>query len=261
MKSKPIEKPSRISEIEKLDEMTASSIAEEEWEIKGHNIYLVDLEGYFGYSALVFCNGHHIHYANDYELHHRGKSREELRNWYINEMNHKLFTAEELKEPLKNYDEYSRKNSFLLNYYGMREDYISAFMIAPTEKEKKAFDKAVKDMYYNPVCFAYYKDKDFVQECVNLHVALTKAKLDTIDNYEYWVDAIFSEMCNHEYGINWQRDFDTLSAFGNPNWYGDEYDNNLERMFDDIGFNDMQRKAYFEAKKRYYKMAEEKEWF
>ena len=250
-----------IADIESMTEEMAQNCAEEHLRIKDHDVYLIDFGGHFGYSACVFCNGHHIHYANDYELHHKGHDNKWLRDWYVETLNNKLFTEEELKEPIKSYSDYTRKDYFLRNYYPMREDYISAFRIATTEKEDKAFEKSVQDMFYNPISFSYFKDKEFVKHCIDLHVALSKAKDDTLDNYEYWVDAIYSEMCNHEYGINWQRDFDTLSAFGNPNWYGDDYDSNLNKMFDDVGFNDMQRKAYFAAKAKYYDMAEENEWF
>ena len=250
-----------IKDIEALSEDQAKELSEESMVIKGHNIYFIDFPGYFGYSACVFCNGHHIHYANDYELHHKGRSHEDLKNWYIETMNHKLYTEEELSEPIKSYDDYESKRSFLQNYYGMRGDYISAFMISPSEKEEKAFKRKVEKMYFNPVCYAYYDSREFVEKCVKLHVALTAAKNDTLDNFDYWVDAIYTEMCNHEYGINWQRDYDTLSAFGNVNWYSEDYNSNLEKMFNDVGFNKMQREAYIAAKQKYYKIADEKGWF
>lgn len=257
-----VEKNYSIKDIEALNEEQAKQLAEESIVIKEHNIYFIDFPGYFGYSACVFCNGHHIHYANDYELHHNynNPTHDELRNLYIQKMNNCLFTEEELSEPIKNYTDFERKRYFLQNYYGMRHDYVTVFHINPTEEEQKAFERKVANMYFNPVCYAYYNDKEFVEKCVKLHVALTAAKNDTLDNFDYWVDAIYTEMCNHEYGINWQRDYDTLSAFGNPDWHGEE-DNNLNKMFDDVGFNEMQRKAYFAARDKYYKDAEEKEWF
>lgn len=249
-----------IKEIEALTEDQAKDLSEEELEIKGHNVYLIDFYGYFGYSAVVFCNGHHIYYANDYELHHAGKSWEELKNLYIREMNRKLYTEEELSEPIAKYEEYESKRYFLQNYYGMREDYISAFRIATSEEKEKEFERSVKDMYFNPVCYAYYYDREFVQKCVNLHIALTKAKNDTLDNFKYWKDAIYQEMCNHEYGINWQADFDTLSAFGNPEWRRDESKNTLKIWFKDVGFNKIQKDAYMAARQMYYEKAEENGW-
>lgn len=70
-----------ITDIEKLTENQVKEIADETMVIKEHNIYFVDLEGYYGYSCLVFKNGHHIHYANDYELHHHGKPMSSLKSF------------------------------------------------------------------------------------------------------------------------------------------------------------------------------------
>ena len=254
------EKEYIIYDIESLDEKTAQSLSEDHMVIKGHDIYFVDFGGYFGYSALVFFDGHHIHYANDYQLHHKGKTNEELKSYYIEEMNNKLFTEEELKEPLKTYDEYSRKDYFLRNYYGMRRGYVSSFQIIVTEADKKKYQKKIEGMYYNPVTFAYYKDYDFVQKCVDLSIKLMELKRTTLDNYDWWVDAIFSEMCNHEYGINWQADFDTLSAFGCPIWRGEE-NQSLTEWFADVNFTDTQKKAYFEARRKYFNKADEEGWF
>lgn len=249
-----------IRDIEEMSEDVAILVAEESMEIKGHNIYFVDFDGNFGYSVLVFCNGHHIYFANDYELHHAERDREWLHDWYIKSLNNKLFTEEELAEPIKTYTEYKNKRDFLQNYYGMRQDYVSAFRICSTEKDEKKFQRKVAKMVFNPVCYAYYDNKEFVQHCIDLSIALAKAEEETLNNFDYWVSAIYYEMCNHEYGINWQRDYDTLSAFGNPDWHGED-DNNINKMFDDVGFNEMQRKAYFAARDKYYKDAEEKEWF
>lgn len=57
-------------------------MAEEVETIKDHTVYFVDFGGYFGFSACVCAEGQHIRYANDYELHHKGKSRDELREIY-----------------------------------------------------------------------------------------------------------------------------------------------------------------------------------
>ena len=86
-----------IKDIESMNEGKTFIFADEKMEIKGHTVYFIDLGGYFGFSALVFADGQQIKYANDYELHHRGKSRAELRERYIKKMNASLFTDEELR--------------------------------------------------------------------------------------------------------------------------------------------------------------------
>lgn len=256
-----VEKNYSIRDIEALTEEQAKELSEESMVIKEHNVYFIDFPGYFGYSACVYINGHHIHYANDYALHHPKKTKEELKQWYIGTLNNKLFTEGELTAPITSYDDYTRKNYFLTNYYPMREDYISAFRINSTDEEEKAFEKSVENMYYNPVSFSYFKDKEFVQHCIKLHVALQEAKNNTLDNYDYWKSAFVSEMCNHEYAINWQGDYDVLSVFGNPEWRFEEGKNTLDAWFKDCEFNDLQRRAYMDARNEYYRMADEKGWF
>lgn len=244
-----------IKEIEALTEAQAKEMALETMTIKDHDVYFVDCGGYFGYSALVFMEGKHIYYANDYELHHKDRDREWLRQWYIDTLNGKLFTEEEIGQPIKDYDEYQKKDYFLRNYYHMRKDYISAFRIFHNDAEEKAFEKEIKDKTYNPVSFCYMDDADFVIKQLDLLMQLQEAKKDVANNYEYQKSAFVKEMFNHEYAINWQADYDTLSAFGNITWKGD--DANLTDYFDQLGFTDVQRRAYVDARREYYKLANE----
>lgn len=72
-----------IRDIEALTEEQAAAMAIETASVKGHQVYFVDFGGYFGYSVLVFADGHHIKYANDYELHHKDKSRDELQEFTL----------------------------------------------------------------------------------------------------------------------------------------------------------------------------------
>ena len=124
-----------IRDIEALTEEQAAAMAIEAAEIKEHRVYFVDFGGYFGYSALVFADGHHIKHADDYELHHAGKSRDELREFYINSLNKKLFTAGEM-ETVTDYQDKQAKEYYIRNYYRMRRDHILCFSVAPTASGK-----------------------------------------------------------------------------------------------------------------------------
>lgn len=236
-----------ISDIEAITEDAAKEMALEVLTIKGHTVYMVDFGGYFGYSCIVFCDGHHIHYANDYQLHHQGKTRDELRGFYIEGLNNKLFTEAELSEPLKSYSEYTQKEYFLRNYYGMRKDYVSAFYI---DKRPN-----INGMIYDPVSFAYYRPEEtaFVKHHYELYKALSEQMENVKGNYEYQKSAFLSEMFNHEYGINWQADYDVCSVFcpGALVYHGDE-DNELRKYFDQCEFTETQRSAYFDARSEYY---------
>ena len=152
-----------IRDIEAMTEAQAEEMAIEATEVKGHQIYFVDFGGYFGYSALVFADGHHIKHADDYELHHTGKSRDELREFYINSLNKKLFTAGEM-ETVTDYQDKQAKEYYIRNYYGLRRDHISMFFCGP-DSEREKLRKQTENMIFSPVFLAYYdkKDADFVK--------------------------------------------------------------------------------------------------
>ena len=247
-----------IKDIEKLTETEAQEIALESMEIKGDNIYFVNLANGFGYSCLVFKNNHHIKYANDYQLHHeyivKKQGVEALRNMYISSLNHKLYTEEEIKEPLKNYNEYSAKEYFLRNYYGMQVDYISIFFISNSEAATNAYEESIKGKSFNPIAFAYMDDVNFIKHHIELYKELEKAREDTGENYDYLKEAYLSEMYNHEYGINLQGDYDVLSAFYNDVPY---FEDSLMSYFKYLKMTDIQIKAYRDAITEYYQKNQE----
>lgn len=250
-----------IDDIQEMSLDAVKALANRDCEhIKGHDVYFADLGDPFGYSALVFFGDKHIHYANDYELHHRGnawagtvdKTHAELREIYCRSLNNKLFEEAELSQPLSSYDEYRMKTYFLHNYYGMRKENISLFYIPKGEADEKARKSQIKDLVFNPVCFAYYADAEFVHHCMELQDALEKAKADTVEDFEYQKEAFLREMYNHEYAINWQADYDVLSTFGNITYHGDS-DNELDLYFQELHFSEIRRNAYLAARKEYYK--------
>lgn len=238
-----------IKEIEAINEQEAANMAQLHLTIKEHDIYIVDFGGYFKYSCLVFRNGAHLYYADDFELHHTGKTHEELLAMYREAMEKKLFTDRELGDDLTDYNQYKAKENYLRNYWGMQKPYVSAFCIGD-DKEHKKHERATKGKIYDPVNFAYYDDKDFVQKHVQLFADLELAKDRMIDNPEYWRRAFVYEMWNHEYAINWDADVDTLSAFGYIPHKRGEW--TLQELFNELNFNDIQRQAYFDARAEYY---------
>ena len=249
-----------IRMIEEMSEETAQNMAEETLIIKDHKVYLIDFGGYFGYSICVFKNGHHIHYANDYQLHHHASAysdkpeptKEELRSMYIKHMSNKLCTDDELGQPLKSYDDYKRKLNFIHNLYIMRTDYVSIFGIS--EDDKKRINKAKETMFFDPVGFCYVADLETVRKHTSLYEQLIQAEKNMKNSAEYWKSAFLYEMFNHEYRINYQADYDTLGTFGKLEWKQDD----LNSYFKQLDFNDVQKSAYFEARKEYY--SKTKDW-
>ena len=205
-----------IDIIRELTVEEARQMAIETMEIKEHECIFVDFGGYFGYSVLVFKNGKHVHYADDFELHHghivKESGKEALKQWYIDTLNRKLYTDAELLEDVKTYDEYEKKNYFLRNYYIMRYDYVSIFGIG--EEAQKAFDEARKTYtIYNPVSFCYVKDERIVktQSEILKHLEKSFEKLKASD--ETFKEMISRELANHEACITCDYT-DALDALG-----------------------------------------------
>lgn len=247
-----------IEEIESVAEAEAQKIALETMKIKDHTVYFIDFPGGFGYSAVVFAEGRHIYYANDYELHHHSKKPEELKELYIKELNSSLFTEAEITGKVKDYDEYKRKSYFLHNYYGMRRERESIFYISRgKEKDAERNERLKHFPIFDPVSFAYYSAEDelFVRHHAELAEQLEAEKEKLKNSFDYWKRAFLAEMWNHEYIYNWQADYDVLRCFGFIEYHGDE-ENERELYFDELGFGDEPRRAYAEARKEYFSKAE-----
>ena len=231
-----------IKDIESMSAADLASFAEEVETIKGHTVYYIDFGGYFGFSACVTADGQHIKYANDYELHHKGKSRDELRELYRRELSEKLFTESELST-VSSHEDAQRKRYFLMNYYGERRPHVSAFYIGEAPD--------VSGLTFSPVFMAYYKDSAFVTHGAELLHTLSEAEQKNADNFDYWRGAFLYEMFNHEYCVNWQADYDVCACFGNCEGVKDYTDR--AELFAACGFNATQRSAYDAARREYYR--------
>lgn len=211
-------KEMNITKIENLTYEEAKENALEHLVIKDHDCFFVDFGGYFGYSALVFKSGKHIYYANDYELHHRHlvkeKGRNALREYYIKEMNGKLYTDSEMMEEPSSYDEYEKKNHFLRNYHIMRYDHESIFFIgtdAEREERKKRIEKNYP--YYNPVSFCYVADQKIV-EIQREYLRILQNAYERLQNdLGVFREMVRKELANHEACITYDYT-DALGALG-----------------------------------------------
>lgn len=240
-----------IYEIENLTEAEAAKMANEKTTVKGeYNCYFIDFGGAFGYSVCVFADGQHIKYVNDYELHHKGKNRTELREIYAQKLNRAIFSEAELGN-VEDYNDYSAKSYFICNYYSLRRPRVSAFCIIYNDAEEAAFEASVAGKTFSRVGMAYYDDADFVCHMSELLERLEAAKNAHDNDREYWFSAYLYEMCNHEYGINWQADYDVISAFANVDSVKDY--TNVSELFELAGFSAVQKSAYMDARRAYYK--------
>ena len=211
-----IMKDFNIDMIRALTIEEARQMVIETMEIKEHECIFVDFGGYFGYSVLVFKNGKHIHYADDFELHHsyivKESGKEALKQWYIDTLNRKLYTDAELLEDVKTYDEYEKKNYFLRNYYIMRYDYVSIFGIGE-EAHKKIEEGKKTHPYLNPVSFCYVADKNIIKTQSKYLEHLEKAYDELKNNIETFREMVSRELANHEACITCDYT-DALDALG-----------------------------------------------
>lgn len=205
-----------IRNIENLTYEEAKELAVETMRIKDHDCFFVELGERFGYSILVFKDNMHVYYANDYELHHnwlvKKKGKESLRDYYIKEMQNKLYTDEELLQDIKSYDEYNKKSYFLRNYWIMRYDYLSAFVIG--KENQKKLDKEKKSYpFFNIISFCYVKDDDIIKTQTKYlkHIEREFKKLKS--NEDTFREMIKSELANHEACITCSYE-ETLQALG-----------------------------------------------
>ena len=245
-------------EIRALSQADAASIAIETMDVKGYDVYFIDFGPLRGYSYLVFKNDHQITddfgHLHNYILKEKGLAG--LRQWYIDTLNTKLFTEEEIAEPLKSYDDYQQKSYFLHNYYAKQHDYMSMFFIGSDEEREERKERA-GEMIFNRVGFCYMDKslKSFVDKHVALMDKLNAQKENVADNYDYQKSAFLYEMYNHEYAINLQADWDVLSVFGTVSYEDSQSD--INKCFDALGFTKTQRIAYMDARAEYYKRQQE----
>lgn len=181
--------------------------------IKGHDCFWVNLGVSFGYSILVFKNKRQIYYANDYELLHTGFVKENgvdaLKQYYIQKMSQILFTDEELLKEVTSYDEYTRKDYFLRNYWIMRYDYLSCCFF---EKEEEKFREGKKTHpYFVPMCMCYVKNETIQNKSAEYDSIMKNSYRNLMKYPEHFRTIIATELDNHEACITCSAD-ETLDA-------------------------------------------------
>ena len=195
-----------INEIEALSIEEVKTITLEKLYVKGFDIYLVNLGEYFGYSALVFKDNHHIYFANLYELHYRYNSptHEQLKKKYISLLNNKLFTDEELTT-VKDHKDYEKKTHFIRNYMPQEYDYLTAFCINGIYKGKDQ-EKYESGEYtaYSNIAFAYFKDNSYQNRAKSLISKLERSYKEAMENIDNFKEAVRHALYNHEACITYE---------------------------------------------------------
>lgn len=190
-----------MANYKKLTENEAQAMACEKMEIKEHQCYFIEFDDNSGYSVLVFKNGHHIHYIDDFQFLHnylfRKGGKDALRKYYIDTLSGKLFTESELMGEVKSYQDYSKKDYFLRNYWIMRYDYISIFAIS--EEDRKNVEEGKKTHpYFNRFCNCYVADENIINDASQISANLEEGYKKLQDNVDEFRKMVAYELGNHE---------------------------------------------------------------
>ena len=128
--------------------------------------------------------------------------------------------------------------------------------------EERGLTENDTDQLYSLGGGGYYlkKDADEIRAFYNEPDRLQ----DLMKEFDFAEGAFFYEMCNHEYGINYQRFWDVCSCFTDkdlPFLDDDLWGESVDKYAEIIGWSDDTKRAYRAAERRYYRTAEEKEWY
>lgn len=72
---------------------------------------------------------------------------------------------------------------------------------------------------------------------------------ELMKDYDFAYGAIYYEMANHEYHINWEGDYDVLACFGSIEWHDDD----VGAYFKELAWEPQTIKAYIAARFDYLK--------
>lgn len=166
--------------------------------VKGHEVFLIDLEGYFGKAALVFLNTQHLYYADEFELHYRYVPTDELNDMFLNKLSSVLFTEVELLEPVVSYTDYTNKDFYLRNYWIQQFDHVSIFYIGkPSKEQEEGFERCP---YLCSTCFSNVADENIVLQASKISSHLEEEKKKLYEDIEAFRGMISYELANHEAG-------------------------------------------------------------
>jgi len=154
------------------------------------------------------------------------------------------------------YEEYRQKKHIEVND-------LPIFFAFSDDQFKKAMEErglTINDtdkVYRLPISGGFYlrKDADIIRAFFSKEDELSALMKDK----EFAEEAYYYEMCNHEYAINWQGDWDVCSVFSDIELeYSDNYD-----YTDYLKMAGLEETIPFfqNAKKKYHKACEENDWF
>lgn len=125
------------------------------------------------------------------------------------------------------------------------------------EMEKRGLKETDKDKIYrlsDTGGFYLKSDAQVIEDYFSKADDLSELMKDP----KFAESAFYYEMCNHEFGINMQGAYDVCSCFGDCEYK--EYNSGPDYL-EEMGYGADTIEAYRTARARYYKAAEENDWF
>ena len=119
------------------------------------------------------------------------------------------------------------------------------------QMEKRGLTENDTDKIYAIGCGGYYLKSD--ADVVRAYFEKPDTLPGLMGDSGFAKSAFYYEMCNHEYGINWQGDWDVCQCFGDCE-YGESKSG--PDYLKEMGYGDVTSQAYRDARKKYYKAAE-----
>ena len=206
----------------KWDDMTSATLEQLERvaiikkRVKGFDAFLVKCAPHYGFTWFAFENGEgitesrciYIESSIHYKLNSYGGSNYRMIRAMLEKVEKTLFTDEELNAPIKDYDEYRRKDYFVRNYLPRRWKYESAFHIIRSEQEEQEREERIRRHfpYYSQVAFAYFPLSGCVDYLKKRAEIVEKRYQEFMSNAEQRESAILYELFNYECFYSWDLD-------------------------------------------------------
>lgn len=112
------------------------------------------------------------------------------------------------------------------------------------------------DKIYSLGAGGYFKKTD--KPLIDAFFNKTDILPELMQDHEFCENAVYDELCNHEYMINYQGDYEVMSCFGSINYADDK---TLFDYADDMQWTKTQKDALSAAYEKYRKDALDNEWF
>jgi hypothetical protein len=147
---------------------------------------------YYHLTGLVYINGL---LANTYPQ-YTGFDNLKAGKTILSHFENEIFTNEELEAPLKDYQDYRRREDFIDNIIPSGYDHINIF--------QKDFDKKVKDYpYKSTIGIDYFKDEKVAKKISDLYLSNISKNDEMMKiNNAYFKTAVDYELANFETSIS-----------------------------------------------------------